>query len=134
VLFGPAYKGINICLATSIALFQKYNILIPFSYNRKVDKTYGEGGQFIGYDLTKANNILVLDDVITNGGTKYEVIHMFSLDFPNIKINAIIVGVDRQEKDSNGKSYRIKFIEDTGVNVMALTTKTEVLKFKNIIQ
>ena len=129
VLFGPAYKGINISLATSIGLYQKYNISIPFAYNRKVRKTHAEGGQFVGYDLTKASNVLVLDDVITDGGTKYEAIDMLS-SFPNLKIKAMIVGVDREEKDSTGKLCRIKFIEDTGIDILALTTKSKVLKFE----
>ncbi|MDY6856477.1 MAG: orotate phosphoribosyltransferase [Thermodesulfobacteriota bacterium] len=129
VIFGPAYKGINICLATSIGLYQKYNVSIPFAYNRKVSKTYAEGGQFVGYDLSKVNRILILDDVITDGGTKYEAIDMLS-NFPNASIIAMLVGVDREERDSAGEFYRGKFIKDTGINLFALTTKSEVLKFE----
>jgi len=129
VLFGPAYKGINIALATSIALFEKYTIRIPFAYNRKTEKTHAEGGKFIGYDLSKASTALVLDDVITDGGTKYEAIDMLS-SFPNLTIKAMIVGVDREEKYPSGESCRTTFIEKTGINLLALTTKSEVLKFK----
>ena len=81
--------------------------------------------------MSKANNILVLDDVITDGGTKYETINMLS-SFPNVNIKAMIVGVDREEKDPSGKLYRLKFIEDTGINLLALTTKSEVLKLRSI--
>lgn len=129
VIFGPAYKGINICLATSIALYQKYNISIPFAYNRKVSKTHAEGGKFVGYDLSMVNRILVLDDVITDGGTKYEAIDMLS-NFPNAQIIAMVVGVDREERNSAGELCRKKFVEDTGIKLFALTTKSEVLKFQ----
>jgi orotate phosphoribosyltransferase len=129
VLFGPAYKGINISIATSIGLYQKYNISIPFAYNRKAKKNHAEGGQFVGYDLTKANTALVLDDVITDGGTKYEAIEMLSA-FPNLTIKAMIVGVDREERDSNGELCRLKFINKTGIDLLALTTKSEVLRFE----
>lgn len=129
VLFGPAYKGINITLATSIALFEKYTIRIPFAYNRKTEKTHAEGGKFVGYDLSKAKTALVLDDIITDGGTKYEAIDMLS-SFPNLIIKAFIVGIDREEKDLDGKSCRTTFIEKTGINLLALTTKSEVLKFR----
>src|SRR3989338_2793421 len=44
VLFGPAYKGINIIIATSTALYEKYGLSIPFAYNRKIAKDYAEGG------------------------------------------------------------------------------------------
>lgn len=129
VLFGPAYKGINISIATSIGLYQKYNISIPFAYNRKTKKNHAEGGQFVGYDLTKANTALVLDDVITDGGTKYEAIEMLSA-FPNLTIKAMIVGVDREERDENGELCRLKFIDKTGIDLLALTTKSEVLRFE----
>ena len=129
VIFGPAYKGINICLATSIGLYQKYNISIPFAYNRKVNKTHAEGGQFVGHDLSIVNRVLILDDVITDGGTKYEAIDMLS-NFQNAGIVAMIVGVDREERNSAGEFYREKFIKDTGINLFALTTKSEVLKFE----
>lgn len=127
VLFGPAYKGINISLATSIGLYQKYNISIPFAYNRKVKKDHAEGGQFVGYDLTTVNTVLVLDDVITDGGTKYEAIEMLS-EFPNISIKAMIVGVDREEIDSSGELCSRKFVKNTGIDLYSITTKSQVLR------
>ena len=70
VIFGPAYKGINIAIATSIALFEKHSLSIPFAYNRKVKKEHGESGSFVGFDLSAAKTAVVLDDVFTDGGTK----------------------------------------------------------------
>lgn len=129
VLFGPAYKGINIAIATSIALYQKHGISIPFAYNRKTEKDHAEGGKFVGHDLSTARSTLVLDDVITDGGTKYEVIRMLS-QFPQLSIRALIVGVDRQEVDPSGRLYIEKISEDTGVPALAITTKDRVLDFK----
>ena len=129
VLFGPAYKGINICIATSIALYQKYNICIPFAYNRKDRKEYAEGGQFVGYDLSRARSILILDDVITDCRTKYEVLETFAR-FPGAQVEAILVGVDREEGDGSTESSKEKFVRDTGIDLFALTTKTEVLTYR----
>ncbi len=129
VLFGPAYKGINIAIAVSIALHQKYDISIPFAYNRKTPKGHGEGGNFTGYDLNKAKSALILDDVITDGGTKLDAIKMLS-SFPDLKPKAVIVGVDREETDEDGKSCRLTLMEETGIDVLALTTKSEVLGFR----
>lgn len=124
-LFGPAYKGINIALATSIALYQKYNTPMPFTYNRK-----GEGGELIGHDLSEAKSVVVLDDVFTDGGTKYETIKMLSR-FKRLTIKAFIVGIDKEEIDYlAGEYYRQKFVDNTGTNVFALTTKTKVLEIK----
>ena len=129
VLFGPAYKGINIAIATSIALFQKYNLSIPFAYNRKVEKDHGESGKFIGFDLASAKTALILDDVFTDGGTKYEVIDMLSR-FKQLEIKAIVIGVDREEIDDAGVPYLEIFKEKTGLDVHAITTKKAVLAYK----
>ena len=129
VIFGPAYKGINVASATSIALHQKHGLSIPFAYNRKVEKDHAEGGGFVGYDLSLARRALVIDDVITDGGAKYEAINMLS-QFPQLAIKAFIVGVDRQEVDADGLLCLSKFSKASGLNVLAMTTKEDVLRFK----
>lgn len=128
-LFGPAYKGINISIATSIALYKKYDLSIPFVYNRKIEKDHAEGGLFVGYDLSKAGTVLILDDVFTNGGTKYETINMLS-SFEQLVIRAIIIGVDRQEVDDSNEAYLSEFRRKTGIDVFALATKAKILAFK----
>jgi orotate phosphoribosyltransferase len=129
VLFGPAYKGINISIAASIALFQKHNLSIPFAYNRKVKKDHGESGKYVGFDLASAKTAIILDDVFTDGGTKYEVINMLSR-FKQLKIKAIIIGVDREEINDSGVPYMEIFKEKTGLDVHSLTTKKAVLAYK----
>ena len=126
-IFGPAYKAISIAIATSIALYQDHNRSLPVAFNRKMEKSYAEGGRFIGCDLTKARRVLVVDDVITDGGTKYETIDMLSA-FSNLRITAFVVGVDRQEKDPLGRSWAEIFQEKTGIEVHALTNSEEVLR------
>lgn len=128
VLFGPAYKGINISIVTSIALFKNFELMIPFTYNRKVEKTHAEGGNFIGYDLSKAKSILIVDDVFTDGGTKYETINLLS-QFRQLTISGIVIGVDRQEVNENGEFYISLFKKKTGIPVYALTTKETVLTY-----
>lgn len=130
VLFGPAYKGINIIIATSIALYEKYGLSIPFAYNRKIAKDYAEGGGFVGFDLSAAKTVLILDDVFTDGGTKYEAIKMLSC-FKQLIIRAIIVGVDRQEVDDFGRTYISTFKQKTQIDVFALTTKDKVLAIRS---
>ena len=129
VLFGPAYKGISIAIATSIAMRDNHGIDMPFAYNRKVEKDHAEGGAFVGQDLSCVTRALVVDDVITDGATKYEAIAMLS-QFPNLIIEAFIVGVDRQEVDAEGVPCVRRFAETTGLRVCALTTMEKVLRFK----
>lgn len=123
-LFGPSYKGITISTFTSAALSEVHNTDIPFIFNRKERKSYGEASAFLGADPSECNRVLVLDDVITDGGTKHEVIDMLS-SF-NLDIVSIVVGVDRQESDESGSLLVDKFMEDTGVNVDALATMEHV--------
>ena len=63
MLFGPAYKGIPLSVATAIAMARDHNHNIPYCFNRKEVKDHGEGGQLVGAELT--GSVLVVDDVIT---------------------------------------------------------------------
>jgi orotate phosphoribosyltransferase len=54
-IFGPAYKGIPIATAVSIAL-SKQNINKTVTFNRKEVKNHGEGGTLIGASLTGNNH------------------------------------------------------------------------------
>jgi len=73
--------------------------------------------------------VLVIDDVITDGLTKYETIEMLS-SFRRLRIEAFLVGVDRQDVDPTGKLWRETFELDTGIKVHALTGMAEVLQYR----
>ena len=70
VLFGPAYKGIPLASAASIALNDSFNRNVPYSFNRKEAKDHGEGGSIVGHPLE--GDILIIDDVITAGTAIHE--------------------------------------------------------------
>lgn len=126
-LFGPAYKGINIALATSIAFYRKYNISVPFIYDRKNVKNYGEVSSFVGISFDNVKNVIILDDVLTTADTKYEIISKIP---ENISID-VIVGVDRQEVDENNVMYSNVFKEKTGIKLYSITNKKDLLKIYN---
>ena len=52
VVFGPAYKGIPLCVSTAMTLAKDYGVAIGFCFNRKEAKTRGEGGEYVGKPLT----------------------------------------------------------------------------------
>ena len=64
MIFGPAYKGIPIAVATSLAL-AKRGVDVGVAYNRKEAKDHGEGGTLVGAPI--AGRVLMLDDVLTSG-------------------------------------------------------------------
>src|SRR6476469_7570812 len=69
MLFGPAYKGITLAAATAVEL-ARLGRNVPFAYNRKEAKAHGEGGTLVGAPVR--GRVLVIDDVITDGGSKRE--------------------------------------------------------------
>ena len=64
MLFGPAYKGIPLVAAISMALADAGRN-VDFSYNRKEEKDHGEGGSVVGAPLQ--GRVLIVDDVISAG-------------------------------------------------------------------
>ncbi|WDI78860.1 orotate phosphoribosyltransferase [Candidatus Purcelliella pentastirinorum] len=100
VLFGTAYKGIPIVIATAIALSKNYNINKPYCFNRKEIKKYGEQGKIIGCKLK--GKVIIIDDVITIGTAIKESINILS-QYKTI-LTGIFVFFDRQENKCNNMS------------------------------
>jgi orotate phosphoribosyltransferase len=100
ILYGPAYKGIPLVSATSIAYANLTGKDIPFAFNRKEAKDHGEGGQLVGAPLQ--GRVLILDDVITAGTSVKE-----SMDIIN-SVGAtpagVLIALDRQERGNNSLS------------------------------
>lgn len=94
VLFGPAYKGITLASAVSIALCD-YGMDIPYAYNRKEKKDHGEGGKLVGAPI-KGKQVLIIDDVITAGTAIREAMTM--LNAGGGTASGVIIALDRQEK------------------------------------
>lgn len=94
VLFGPAYKGIPLVVATAIALYSNYGINAPFCFNRKETKDHGEGGNLVGSALK--GKVLLIDDVITAGTAIAEAVTIIEQN--NASLNAVLIALDRQEK------------------------------------
>ncbi|MFP3014637.1 MAG: orotate phosphoribosyltransferase [Arsenophonus sp.] len=100
IIFGPAYKGIPIVTTTAIALFNYYQLDIPYCFNRKEVKKYGDGGKLVGSPLK--GNVVIIDDVITAGTTIKEYSEIIKQH--SAKLSAVIVSLDRQEKGENNLS------------------------------
>lgn len=129
VLFGPAYKGIVLAAAASLALYSFFGINIPFAYDRKEKKAHGEGGSFVGAGLDRPDcRVLLLDDVITDGGTKVEAVDRIRSE-TGATVTGVLVVVDRMEKDDTGAPYSARIQEQTGVPVHSLTTLVDIVEY-----
>jgi orotate phosphoribosyltransferase len=123
-LFGPAYKGITLAAATAIALAEKGHNL-PFSFNRKEAKDHGEGGTIVGAPLK--GRVLIVDDVITDGGAKREAIELLRMHGANPA--GVLIAFDRLERGRGEKSAVQELQDEFGIPVVAIATLDDLMRF-----
>ena len=125
VLFGPAYKGIPLAAAASIALNDSFNHNVPYSFNRKEAKDHGEGGSIVGHPLE--GDILIIDDVITAGTAIREAQDIIQNCGANAK--GVIVALDRQEK-GKGELSAIQEVEQIfGITVLSIINLSHIIDY-----
>ncbi len=125
ILYGPAYKGIPLVSATSIAYAQLAGEDIPFAFNRKEAKDHGEGGVLVGAPLQ--GKVIILDDVITAGTSVRESIEIIN------KAGAVPAGVlialDRQEKGQNNNSAIQEVEQQFGIPVVSIVSLANIVDY-----
>lgn len=126
VLFGPAYKGIPLCVATSARLYEEYNMDIAYCFNRKEKKDHGEGGQMVGAKLKDGDKIVVTEDVITAGTAIRETLPLLK-EQADVEVNSLIVSVDRMERGQGEKTAIQEIEEDFGIRTFSIVTVREVI-------
>ena len=125
VLFGPAYKGIPLATATSMALANKHNVNKPYCFNRKEAKAHGEGGSIVGAQLS--GDVLIVDDVITAGTAVREAAEIISSK--GAHLNGIAVAMDRQEKGT-GRLSAIQEIEQRyQIKVVSIISLQDIVEY-----
>ena len=102
-LFGPAYKGIPLAVSCSVALFNKYGMDVNYCFDRKEAKDHGEGGVIVGKQLTDGEKVVIIEDVITAGTAIRQVIPVLK-NAADVKIEAMVISVDRMEKGKERQS------------------------------
>ena len=127
VLYGPAYKGISIAVASSIAL-AKSGLDVPFFFNRKEAKDHGEGGVFVGYVPKENEEIVIVEDVITAGTAIRESMAILS-GINGAKVAATFVMVDRKEKGQTEKSAMAEVGEEFGFPVYSVVDVYDIIEY-----
>ena len=127
VLFGPAYKGIPLSVATTIAISEKYGKDIRYCSNRKEIKDHGDKGILLGGPINEGDRVLLIEDVTTAGTSMEETMPI--LDSFGAKAVGLCVSVDRQEK-GKGEISALKEIEGKyGFGTSAIVTMSDVIEY-----
>ncbi len=124
VLYGPAYKGIPLVSATSIA-YSRLKGDIPFAFNRKETKDHGEGGTLVGASLK--GKVWILDDVITAGTSVRESVDI--IRGAGATVAGVVIALDRQEKGLNDLSAVQEVSAQFGIPVIAIISLADIVEF-----
>jgi orotate phosphoribosyltransferase len=125
ILYGPAYKGIPLVSATSIAYAQLSNEDVPFVFNRKEAKDHGEGGSLVGAQLQ--GKVIIVDDVITAGTSVRE--SMDIIRSAHATPAGVLIALDRQEKGQNNISAIQEVRDCFDVPVIAIITVENIIDY-----
>lgn len=123
MLFGPAYKGIALAAATSIAFADHHGRDLPYAFDRKEAKTHGEGGMIIGAPL--AGRVLIVDDVITAGTAIRQSLELIRSH--NAVPAGVLIALDRQERGQGRLSAAREVEAEFGIPVIAIARLNELL-------
>ncbi|MCI5897463.1 MAG: orotate phosphoribosyltransferase [Anaerovoracaceae bacterium] len=125
-LFGPAYKGIPLSVATSIALSSAYGKNLNYCFNRKEIKDHGEGGSMVGYRLQDGDKVLIIEDVITAGTAVRESIPLLKAA-ADVEIAGLVISVDRMERGQGELSAIQEIKEEFGIETYPIVTVRELI-------
>ena len=130
MVFGPAYKGIPLCVTVATALSKKLNRNIGYFFNRKEIKTHGDQGTLVGQLPQPGDITVMVDDVFTDGNTKIESVDLVQ-ELCKIEFSGVLVALDRMESSSRGEDAVAEFQLKTGVPVWSIITIREVCLYLN---
>ena len=128
VLFGPAYKGIPLGVATCIAFSELYGKEIRYCSNRKEAKDHGDAGILLGSPIKDGDRIVVIEDVTTSGKSMEETIPIVKAQ-GDVKIIGLMVSLNRCEKGKGDKGALDEIKDLYGFETGAIVSMKEVVEY-----
>ena len=128
VIFGPAYKGIPIAVATAAALHQFHGVNVGVAYNRKEAKDHGEGGKLVGAPLR--DNVLIVDDVMTAGTAVAEAAEL--VRDAGAQLGGVLVALDREEIVDGGISAVQRMSNQLECPVASIARLKDVISYLDL--
>jgi len=127
VLFGPAYKGIPLTVATTIAYSKLFGKEIRYCSNRKEVKDHGDAGILLGSNLKDGDRVVIIEDVTTSGKSMEETVPIVRAQ-ADVTIVGLMVSLNRQEKGKGDKSALDEIKDLYGFETEAIVSMEEVVE------
>ena len=129
VLFGPAYKGIPLSVATAIAYSRLYGKEIRYCSNRKEAKDHGaDKGMLLGSELKDGDRVVIIEDVTTSGKSIEETYPVLKAQ-ADVVIVGEIVSLNREERAPESDKAALDVIsEKYGFPARAIVSMSDVVE------
>ncbi|MCR5430753.1 MAG: orotate phosphoribosyltransferase [Eubacterium sp.] len=129
VLFGPAYKGIPLGVATVIAFSNLYGKEIRYCSNRKEEKDHGDAGILLGSKIKDGDKVVIIEDVTTSGKSIEETFPIIKAQ-GDVEIKGLMVSLNRMERGlSTDKCALDEIKEKYGFDANAIVSMDEVVEY-----
>jgi orotate phosphoribosyltransferase len=125
MLYGPAYKGIPLVVATAIALNDQHGVNVPYAFNRKEAKKHGEGGLIVGRALQ--GRVLIVDDVISAGTSVRESVDIIRQ--AGASVAGVAISLDRQERGKHDQSAIQEVEAQFGLKVVSIASLGTLIQY-----
>ena len=127
ILFGPAYKGIPLSVATAMAISELYGKDVRYCSNRKEVKDHGDKGILLGSPIGDGDKVVIIEDVTTAGTSIQETLPIIKAQ-GDVSPIGLVVSVDRMERGQGTKSALKEIEEKYGLKTTAIVTMAEVVE------
>lgn len=127
ILFGPAYKGIPLAVATTIAFSRLYGKDIKYCSNRKEVKDHGDTGILLGSPIKDNDRVVIIEDVTTSGKSIEETFPIIQAQ-GDVKILGLIVSLNRCERGKGNKGALDEIKDLYGFDTHAIVSMNEVVE------
>ena len=127
VLFGPAYKGIPLSVAATIAYSELYGKDIRYCSNRKEVKDHGDTGILLGSQMKDGDRVVIIEDVTTSGKSIEETYPIIKAQ-GNVEVVGLMVSLNRMERGKGEKSALEEVQELYGFKANAIVTMADVVE------
>ena len=128
VLFGPAYKGIPLSVATTMAISELYGVDIRYCSHRKEVKDHGDTGILLGSKIKDGDRVVIIEDVTTSGKSIEETFPIIQAQ-GDVQIKGLMVSLNRMERGKGTKSALEEIQETYGFPANAIVTMEEVIEY-----